>query len=72
MEENNERPVPRQVDIYMMLLRSMDSDTARVLSQKMEAFVAQDVLGCADVEYNEDDVRLAIGRYFRDKLGLDD
>ena len=72
MEENNKRPVPRQVDIYMMLLRSMDSDTACVLAQQMEEYVAEDIRSCADVEYNEDDVRLAIGRYLRSKLGLDD
>lgn len=63
---------PTQHDIHMMLLRSMDDDTARVLAQQMEKFVAENVMECADEDYNDDDVRLAVGRYLRDKLGVEE
>ena len=65
-------PVPTQGEIYMMLLQSMDGDTAQILAQRMENYVVDDVLSCADAEYNDDDVRLAIGRYLREQLGFED
>lgn len=59
------RELPTRNDIYMMLLQSMDSDTAGWFADAMHDFVVTDVKECADEEYNDDDVRLAIGRYFR-------
>lgn len=58
-------------EIYMILSKSMDSDTARVLAERMTDYVVEDIKCCADKDYNDDDIYLAIGRYFREKLGID-
>lgn len=58
-------------EIYMILRKSMDSDTARVLAERMTDYVVEDIKCCADKDYNDDDIYLAIGRYFREKLGID-
>jgi len=58
-------------EIYMILRKSMDSDTARVLAERMTDYVVEDIKCCADKDYNNDDIYLAIGRYFREKLGID-
>ena len=58
-------------ELYMILRKSMDSDTARVLAERMIDYVVEDIKCCADEEYNDDDIYLAIGRYFREKLGID-
>ena len=63
---------PTRHDIWMLLLQSMDSDTATLLARKMEQYVVDDVQACADEEYNDDDIRLAIGRYLREAIGEDD
>ena len=58
-------------EIYMILCKSMDGDTARVLAERMTDYVVEDIKCCADEEYNDDDIYLAIGRYFREKLNIE-
>lgn len=62
----------RTIDITLMLSMSMDWDTAKALAERMTKYVKQDVKECADKNYNDDDIRLAIGRYFRDKLKIEE
>lgn len=62
------RELPTTFDIYQFLFQSMDDLTAKWLSEEMHDFVVDDVKSAADEEYNDDDVRLAIGRYLRFKM----
>lgn len=62
----------RTIDITLMLSMSMDWDTAKALAERMTKHVEQDVKECADKNFNDDDVRLAIGRYFRDKFKIEE
>lgn len=59
-------------DLCMILWKSMDWDTAKALAERMIKYVEQDVKECADKNFNDDDVRLAIGRYFRDKFKIEE
>lgn len=58
-------------ELYMILWKSMDCDTARVLAERMTDYVAEDIECCAGEIYTDDDLYLAIGRYFRENLGID-
>lgn len=58
-------------ELYMILRRSMDGDTARVLAERMIDYVVEDIECCADEDYNDDDIYLAIGRYFREKMEIE-
>ena len=57
--------------IVVDLLRlSVGSDSARKIAEMITLEVAKNVDETADKSFNDDDVRLAIGRVLEKKLGL--
>ena len=53
-----------------LLKASVDEEYARKIANHILADVQEDIMANADIEYNEADVKLAIGRCFMDVLDL--
>lgn len=60
-----------KVKVYNMLKESISDDYVGYILTSIIGDVIDDVETCADEDYNEDDIRLAIGRTFMNKLGID-
>ena len=60
-------------EVMVRLLRlSISTDYVGVIAEKIGSEVLEDVELCADSdEWNEDDIRLAIGRVLCEKLGIE-
>ena len=55
-----------------LLWQSCSSSYAAVLAEELLTEVTQDVCECADYDWNEDDVRLALGRVLIKRLRIED
>ena len=58
-------------ELELFLRQAISSDYTRCIAEHIEKDVKQDLEECADEDYNEDDLRLAIGRVLIDKLRID-
>lgn len=58
-------------EMYRLLIMSISSDYVRSIVDNLIDDVTEDVAATADVQWNEDDVRLAIGRVLIQKLGIE-
>lgn len=54
-----------------MLRKSISDDYVNDITMKILPDVIDDVECCADEDYNEDDIKLAIGRVLCDKMGIE-
>lgn len=55
-----------------LLWQSCSSSYAAVLADELLTEVTQDVCECSDYNWNEDDVRLALGRVLIKRLGIEE
>lgn len=58
-------------EMYRLLAMSIASDYVRSIVDTLIDDVTEDVLTAADTLWNEDDVRLAIGRVLIERLGIE-
>jgi hypothetical protein len=56
--------------IFLMLSKSIATEYAQYISEEISDEVRQDVETSADKDFNEDDLRLAIGRVLCEKLNI--
>lgn len=56
--------------VFFMLSKSIATEYAQYISEEISDEVRQDVETSADKDFNEDDLRLAIGRVLCEKLNI--
>lgn len=56
--------------VFLMLSKSIATEYAQYISEEISDEVRQDVETSADKDFNEDDLRLAIGRVLCEKLNI--
>lgn len=57
--------------IFIILQNAMNNDVAHIISDSIVLSVAKDISETADTDFNDSDVRLAIGRVLLNRLKLD-
>lgn len=56
--------------LELFLRQSISSDYTRSIAESILEDVKEDIECSADEDFNEDDIRLAIGRVLMDRLGI--
>lgn len=56
--------------VFLMLSKSIATEYAQYISEEISDEVRQDIKTSADKDFNEDDLRLAIGRVLCEKLNI--
>lgn len=56
--------------VFLMLSKSIATEYAQYISEEISDEVRQDVETSAEKDFNEDDLRLAIGRVLCEKLNI--
>lgn len=59
------------LEVEKLLRKSISDDYVGTITREIIEDVIEDIETSADVEYNEDDIKLAIGRVLIERMGLE-
>ena len=72
-EKANENPIEKEIEYcaYVLLIEAMTTNYAGAILDLLLPDIIDDVTASADIDFNDDDVRLAIGRVLCEKLEIE-
>ena len=60
-----------ELELEKLLRKSISDDYTTTIIRDLFEDIKSDIVECADKEYNEDDIKLAVGRVLVDRLNLE-